>query len=135
MHENFQRASGNLRLESISKLFSLLTSYSLNVGEEDVQLLEMENSNVYSTRDKITDVQFVLKFDKKIKNKIVIKILKIVKNAFVEKFEGNFNKPLEEKEILMEQFIKLIEDIIGKGKKVDYFLDGLTYSNELIQSS
>jgi hypothetical protein len=135
IHENFQRSSGTLRLESLSKLFSLLTSYSLKVGEEDVQLLEMGKSNVYSTRDKITNVQFILEFNKKAKNKLVTKALKIIKNAFVEHFEGNFHKPVEEKAALMDKFVRVIENAIGKGKKVDYFLDAITYSDEIIQSN
>ena len=135
LHENFQRNSGILRLDSISKLFSLLTSYSVNVGEEDVQILEMGSSNAYSTRDKISNVQFVVKFDKKTKQKVVNKVLKVIKNTFIEKFEGNFNKSIEEKASLMDDFVRIIEDTIGKGKNVDYFLEELTYSNEIIQTN
>ena len=111
--------------EALSDFLSLVKSLARSLGEDEINSVEIGNSVIYTLQDKVKNILFVLKCEKNGNKKKIIELLKTIMNEFIITFDGNFNKPLNKKEKLMELFIIAIGKICGASTKVTYFLNEL----------
>ena len=125
LQENVIPNAKDLDPDYLSNFFATLQTIAQKIGEEEVKIIDLGNSKFFLTKDKLTDIEFILKCEKTIKQKKVFEIHKDIINLFIEKFTGNFNATERTKKILMNSFIKNLADIIGKGEKIDFHLDSL----------
>jgi len=110
-------------LNYLSDFLSTIETIAMNVGEEEVKIIEFGNIKFYHARDKLTKIGFCFKVRKDIKQKKIYPMLSHFMNIFLERFTGNFTSPDVVKKQKMDDFIKSISDLLGEGKKVEYFLD------------
>ena len=111
--------------EALSDFLSLINSLAHSLGEEKISSVEIGNSVIYTLQDLVKNILFVVKGEKSANRKKMIDCLIAIMNEFIEFFDGNFTKPLEEKEKLMKNFIKSLEKIYGESENVLYFLEEL----------
>lgn len=107
----------------LGDFLSAVESIALNIGEEEVNTLEFGNIKFFHTRDKLTKIGFAIKCKKNTKPKKIKQVLTNIMNVFLERFTGNFSSEVTIKKQQMESFIETISEQLGKGNKVEYFLD------------
>ena len=107
----------------LGDFLSAVESIALNIGEEEVNTLEFGNIKFFHTRDKLTKIGFAIKCKKNTKPKKIKQVLTNLMNVFLERFTGNFSSEETIKKQQMESFIETISEQLGKGNKVEYFLD------------
>ncbi|TFG25490.1 MAG: hypothetical protein EU532_11640 [Promethearchaeota archaeon] len=125
LQENVIPNVKDLDPDYLSNFFATLQTIAQKIGEEEVKIIDLGNSKFFLAKDKLTNIEFILKCEKTIKQKKVFEIHKDIINLFIEKFTGNFNATEQTKKILMNSFIKDLTDIIGKGEKIEFHLDSL----------
>ena len=121
--ENLDATVSEIDLEYLSNFISTIETIAVEINEEDVKEIEFGNIKFYHTRDKLSKIQFIIKCEKGAKAKKINQVLTNLMNIFLEKFTGTFTSPLGIKKEKMDAFVKNMSDILGSGKKVEYFLD------------
>ena len=121
--ENMDETVSEVDLEYLSNFISTIETIAVEIQEEDVKEIEFGNIKFFHTRDKLSKIQFLIKSDKDAKPKKIQQVLSNLMNIFLEKFTGIFTSPLVVKKEKMDAFIESISEILGTGKKVEYFLD------------
>ncbi|MFX1274173.1 MAG: hypothetical protein ACFFBP_00825 [Promethearchaeota archaeon] len=109
--------------EALSDFLSLVKSLARSLGEDEISSVEIGNSVIFTLQDKVKGILFVIKSEKTANRKKIVELLKTIMNEFILIFDGNFIKPINEKEKLMQLFIIAIGKICGASTKVTYFLD------------
>lgn len=125
LQENLSQTSEDFHFDYLSNFLSTIETIAKEIGEKEVKVIELGNNKFFIAKDKLTKITFILKCDKTAKPKKSFELLKEIKNIFIEKFTGNFNSPQIVKRRLMKSFIEVLLEIIGKAKKVQYFLDSI----------
>ena len=125
LQENLSQNSEGFHFDYLSNFLSTIETIAKEIGEKEVKVIELGNNKFFIAKDKLTKITFILKCDKAAKPKKNFELLKKIKNIFIEKFIGNFNSPQIVKRRLMKSFIEVLLEIIGKAKKVQYFLDSI----------
>ena len=120
--ENLEKGD-KFDLNYLGDFLSTIETIALNIGEEEVSVLEFGNIKFYHAKDKLTKIGFAIKCKKNTKTKKIYQVLTNIMNVFLERFTGNFYSEDVIKKEKMESFIQSISKILGKGKKVEYFLD------------
>ena len=110
-------------LNYLSDFLSTIEAIAMNIGEEEVNVLEFGNIKFYHAKDKLTKIGFAIKCKKDAKPKKIHQVLTNIMNVFLERFTGNFYSDDIIRKEKMESFIQTISELLGKGKKVEYFLD------------
>ncbi len=125
--ENISLAPEGKEHEYISNFLSILETIAMKIGEkeEELRIMVLGHSKFFLSKDKLTNVIFILKCEKDAKQKKIFEKLNKTKNLFIEKFTGNFNSPDDIKLKLMESFTGTLAEIIGNAKSVLYFIDSL----------
>ena len=121
--ENLDETIGEVDLEYLSNFISTIETIAIEIQEEDVKEIEFGNIKFFHTRDKLSKIQFLIKCEKDAKQKKIQQMLSNLMNIFLEKFTGIFISPLGVKQEKMDAFIKSMSEVLGEGKKVEYFLD------------
>ena len=121
--ENLEDASTKFDSDYLGDFLSTVESIALNIGEEEVNVLEFGNIKFFHTRDKLTKIGFAIKCKKDTKPKKIKQVLTNLMNVFLERFTGSFSSEEIIKKQKMESFIETISEQLGKGNKVEYFLD------------
>lgn len=124
--ENLE-SNGDFDLNYLSDFLSTIETIALNIGEDEVNVLEFGNIKFFHVKDRLTKIGFVIKSKKDVKPKKIRQVLTNLMNIFIEKFTGNFTSPDVVKQEKMENFIERIANLLGTGKKVEYFLDSIGY--------
>ena len=91
LQENIIPKSKELDPDYLSNFFSTLQTIAQKIGEEEVKIIDLGNSKFFLTKDRMTNIEFILKCGKDIKQKKVFETHKRIVNLFIEKFIGNFN--------------------------------------------
>ena len=125
LQENIITKVKELDPDYLSNFFATLQTIAQKIGEEEVKIIDLGNSKFFLTKDKLTNFEFILKCERNIKQKKVFEIHKRIVNLFIEKFTGNFNATEETKKILMNSFLKDLTEIMGKGEKIEFYLDSI----------
>lgn len=123
LQENLIPTSKELDPDYLSNFFTTLQTIAQKIGEEEVKIIDLGNSKFFLTKDKLTNIEFILKCEKNIKPKKVFDTHRRIVNLFIEKFIGNFNASEKTKRFLMNSFMNDLTEIIGKGEKIEYHLD------------
>ncbi|MFX1259691.1 MAG: hypothetical protein ACFFAN_17700 [Promethearchaeota archaeon] len=121
--ENLDKDLKEFDKDYLSNLLSTIETIALKIGEGEVNVIEFGNIKFYHTKDKLTKIGFCLKCKKDVKKKKIFHTLTNLMNIFLEKFTGNFSSPDIVKKEKMDSFILAVSQILGEGKKVEYFLD------------
>jgi len=121
--ENLDGSVSEIDLEYLSNFISTIETIAVEIQEKDVKEIEFGNIKFYHTRDKLSKIQFIIKCEKDAKPKKINQVLTNLMNIFLEKFTGTFTSPLGIKKEKMDAFVKAMSDILGSGKKVEYYLD------------
>ncbi len=121
--ENLDETMGEVDLEYLSNFISTIETIAVEIQEDDVKEIEFGNIKFFHTRDKLSKIQFLIKCEKDAKPKKIQQTLSNLMNIFLEKFTGIFTSPLGVKQEKMEDFVKSISEVLGTGKKVEYYLD------------
>jgi len=125
LQENIIPSSKELGLDYLSNFFKTLQTIAKKIGEEEVKIIDLGNSKFFLTKDKLTNIEFILKCEKNIKQKKVFETHKRIINLFIEKFIGNYNASEQTKNFLMNSFMKDLTEIIGKGEKIEYHIESI----------
>ncbi len=123
LQENLIPTSKELDPDYLSNFFTTLQTIAQKIGEEEVKIIDLGNSKFFLTKDKLTNIEFILKCEKNIKPKKVFDTHRRIVNLFIEKFIGNFNASEKTKRFLMNSFMNDLTEIIGKGEKIEYHID------------
>jgi len=125
LQENIIPSTKELDLDYLSNFFKTLQTIAKKIGEEEVKIIDLGNSKFFLTKDKLTNIEFILKCEKNIKQKKVFETHKKIINLFIEKFIGNYNASEQTKKFLMNSFMKDLTEIIGKGEKIEYNIESI----------
>ena len=125
LQENIIPDSKDLDHDYLSNFFTTLQTIAQKIGEEEVKIIDLGNSKFFLTKDKLTNIEFILKCGRNIKPKKVFETHKKIMNLFIEKFTGNFNATEQTKKFIMNSFIKDLIEIIGKGEKIEFKIESI----------
>jgi hypothetical protein len=125
LQENLVLDSKEMDADYLSNFLSTLQTIAQKIGEDEVKIIDLGNSKFFLIKDKLTKIEFILKCNKEMKYKKVSQAHKNIVNLFIEKFTGNFNSSEETKTILMNSFIKELNELVGPGEKTDYHLQAI----------
>ncbi|MFX1338562.1 MAG: hypothetical protein ACFFDK_08120 [Promethearchaeota archaeon] len=114
IRENYVQGSGDANHALLSDFVSALQSLAQEFGEDETRVIELSDSKILSTRDKITNYSFIIKSEIKSKNKKIFGILNQIKNIFIEKFTGHLASSVEVKKKIMLSFEEAINEIIAE---------------------
>jgi len=123
--QNSEKIEEEIDYEHITSLISTLEVLALEIGEKDVKILMLGYNRYLVSKDKLTDITFILKCNKNVNSKKIFHLLNQIKNTFIDNFTGSFNSPQIDKVRIMKSFINSLYEIIGEAKQVQYFLDSL----------
>lgn len=121
--ENVDENSKSFDPNYLSNFFATLETIAHKIGEDEVRIMDLGENKFFLTKDKITNIEFILKCNKNVKSKKVFQALTNIVNIFIQIFTGNFNSPEKIKERLMTNFIEEIKEVIGESAYINYNLD------------
>jgi hypothetical protein len=113
---------------NISRFFSVIKTFALNIGEKEAKVIELGNRKIFKTAIYDLNVEFIIKCEKIIKEKKVLNYLNDLMNLFLNTFIGYFNSLDSIKKQKMDLFIQEFHLLFGKGGKISYFLKHLKIS-------
>lgn len=126
-YEILHERSENFDYSNISRFFSVIKTFALKIGEEEVNIIELGNSKIFKTTDYVYNIDIILKCNKKVKEKKVPIKLKKILNLFLNSFIGYFNSSIPIKKQRMEFFVKEISSIFEERGKINYFLENIKF--------
>ena len=108
-----------------TNLVAAIQQFAVTLGEEEAKVIELGNDKIFSTGDTLTNLKFILKCDKKMKQKKAFALLDNIKNAFLNKFTGKFTSSADIKSELMKDFILEMDQLINPKSSVESLLGSL----------
>ncbi|MFX1395647.1 MAG: hypothetical protein ACFFAS_01240 [Promethearchaeota archaeon] len=125
--ENPTRRSEITRPEVLSDFLGLMEAIANRLGEQQINLIELGRSVIYSSLDKFTNILFIIKCDKKTKRKKMTDTMNRIRHEFIRIFEGNLNKSDDIKNNLMSEFINSMKKLFGENIKISYTIEELKF--------
>lgn len=125
IYERYKK--GDLQVENalITNFISAIQSFASELGEQHANTIKLGDSMLFSTKDQISNVYFVIRTDFKAKPKQIFKLLNEIKNLFINKVLSRLNASDDEKKELLKEFEKDLEKIIKEDDNIESFLQGL----------
>lgn len=108
-----------------TNLVAAIQQFAATLGEEEAKVIELGNDKIFSTGDTLTNLKFILKCDKKMKQKKAFALLDNIKNSFLNKFTGKFTSSADIKSELMKDFILEMDKLVNPRSSVESLLGSL----------
>ncbi len=125
--ENSVKRSQINRPEALSDFLGLMETVASRLGNQQINLIELGRSTIYSNLDKYNNILFIIKCDKKTKKKKIDTFFGQVRHEFVRIFDGNLNKNNEIKKNLMKEFVNKMIKFCGDGFEISYSIEELKF--------
>lgn len=109
----------------LTNFISAIQNFAEELGGEEAKTIKLGEAKIYSVKDKMTKIAFVIKANPKAKDKKVFSLLNTIKNTFIDIFTGKFTVGSEEKEILLDKFRQELDKIVNPIDKVSSFLGSI----------
>ncbi|MBN1803370.1 MAG: hypothetical protein JW891_17800 [Candidatus Lokiarchaeota archaeon] len=125
--ENSTRKTQINRPEALSDFLGLMEAIASRLGNQQINLIELGRSTIYSNLDKYNNILFVIKCDKKTKKKKIDELFSRLRYEFVRIFDGNLNKPNEVKRSLMNEFANIMIKLCGTEFETSHSIEELKF--------
>ncbi|MFX1238016.1 MAG: hypothetical protein ACFE8P_09890, partial [Promethearchaeota archaeon] len=111
----------------LSGFVGAFQSLAQELGQEEMKEAQLGSSKLFFTKDKITEISFVIKAEATAKKKKMFQLLEKIKNLFINTFMGHMYEESEAKNYLFESFAINLDNLIkdNTDEKVKGFFNGL----------
>ena len=110
IYKNTNQGAVEPNYSILSHFIFALQSVAGKFEEDEVKVIEIENENFFMIEEKLSSSFFILKSDNGVSPKKIYPILREIKNKFTERFSGNENLDLHQKQELFKSFKKEINE-------------------------
>ncbi|MHA1274177.1 MAG: hypothetical protein ACTSQS_12170 [Promethearchaeota archaeon] len=119
--------SGNKNVEHalITNFVSAIQSFATELGDQHANTIKLGDSMLYSIKDEISGIYFVIKTDLDAKQKRIFGILKDIKNLYINIILSKINASEAEKLEALKEFEDELSKIFKKPVNIESFLEGL----------
>ncbi len=113
--------------ELLSGFVSAFQSLARELGEEEMKEARLGTSKLYFTKDRISEISFVIKATSTAKQKKMFQLLEKIKNLFINTFIGHMYEESEAIRYLLDSFSINLDKLLNEqpDTKVKGFFDGL----------
>lgn len=108
--------------QGFSNLMKAMESLAKDMGNQELNSIQLGKDRYYSKIDEITNINFIYKTNKNKKERLVVSTLDKIKNSFLNHFTGKFTASEEEQRYLMLNFLESLVEIFDEENKVKNFL-------------
>ncbi|MBN1802283.1 MAG: roadblock/LC7 domain-containing protein [Candidatus Lokiarchaeota archaeon] len=124
--EEFESLGKNDK-ELLSGFVSAFQSLARELGEEEMKEARLGTSKLFFTKDRISEISFVIKATIYSRQKKMFQILEKIKNLFINTFIGHMHEENEAIKYLLDSFSINLEKLLSEqpDTKVKGFFDGL----------
>ncbi|MHA1651094.1 MAG: hypothetical protein ACTSYB_12935 [Candidatus Helarchaeota archaeon] len=125
-YELLYPGSKNLDNALFSGLIVTLQRFIAELGEKDAERIEMGDSKIFISKDKDTDIIFIIRSMLSANNRKVTKVLNKIQKKFIQSFKPYFSKysPADLKLYIHNIFKTYLESIlnVSLSERMDAFL-------------
>ncbi|MGQ4874482.1 MAG: hypothetical protein ACP6IY_10475 [Promethearchaeia archaeon] len=118
---------GNKNVEHalITNFISAIQSFATELGDQHANTIKLGDSMLYSIKDEISGIYFVIKTNLDAKQKRIFNLLKEIKNLYINIVLSKINASEAEKLEAFKEFEEELSKIVKKQGNIESFLEGL----------
>ncbi|MHA1148833.1 MAG: hypothetical protein ACTSR8_11395 [Promethearchaeota archaeon] len=121
----FSQGMGDSDHMLLTNFINAIQSFAAELGGGEAKVIKFGDSKIFSTKDPMTNIMFVIKAILKSKDKKLLNLLNQIKNLFIEKFTGNLTADSTTKIRILEDFRDALDELIKPKDNVDAFLTSI----------